>query len=77
MLLILLRVFWVFHRNIPVLNVLVSPVLKRLAAHTVGRVDQSLPLCGQEARQEARRVIKHHAIAICWVPHMHPALTGA
>lgn len=51
-----LRVFRVFCGNVPVFDVFVSPVLKRLAAHAVRRVDQSLPLCGQEARQTARRV---------------------
>lgn len=49
LLLLPLRVLRVFHGDIPVFDVFVSPVLKWLAAHTVRRVDQSLPLCGQGA----------------------------
>lgn len=63
LLLLPLRVFQVFHGNIPVFNVFVSPVLKWLAAHTVCRVDQSLPLCGQEARQTPRCVTDCRTVA--------------
>lgn len=64
-----LRVFGVFHGNIAILDVLVSPVLNWFAVDTVSRVDQSLPLCGQEASQTPRHVTKCHTVALC--------LTGA
>lgn len=62
-LLVPLWLFQVFHGHVPILNALVPPVLKRFAAHAVGRVDQPLPLCGQEARQTPRRVTKLNPVA--------------
>ena len=79
LLLLPLRVLRVFHGNIPILDIVVSPVLKRLAAHTVCRVDQSLPLCGQEASQTPRHVTEYRTVALLptstqpfWVSGTHP-----
>lgn len=50
-------VFWVFHGNIPVFDALLPPVLKWLPAHTVRRVDQSLPLCGRGQDKQDETVL--------------------